>query len=86
MEKLLHRDLPLCGYMSITRTVKATAFRRLLDVEGLSGPGSAWPIHVHVISSILQRFFYQFPDASLCRYIVKRPEWLNQVSAATAVT
>jgi hypothetical protein len=72
------RDLPLCGYMSLTRTCKSQAFRRLLEAEGLGGPGSSWPLHVHVISSVLQRFFYQFPDASLCRYTVKQPDWLGQ--------
>lgn len=75
------RDAPLCGYMSVTRVGKATAFTRLLEVEGVGfNAGQPWPLHVHVIACVLQRFFFAWPQASLWRYTIKRPDWLAPVS------
>lgn len=49
-------------------------------VQGVSyNTGQPWPMHVHTIACILQRFCFQWPQASLCRYTVKTPDWLAEV-------
>jgi hypothetical protein len=59
---------------------KAAVFGRLLEVEGIAvDAGQPWPLHVHMVACILQRVFCQWPQASLCRYSIQRPEWLDSV-------
>lgn len=60
---------------------KAAVFGRLLEVEGVGDDaGRPWPLHVHMVACVLQRVFFQWPQASLCRYSIQRPEWLDSVS------
>lgn len=73
------RDIPLCGYLSLSRAAKPAVFARLLEAEGVSyNTGQPWPMHVHTIACILQRFCFHWPQASLCRYTVKTPDWLAE--------
>jgi hypothetical protein len=63
---------------------KAAVFGRLLEVEGIGfNAGRPWPLHVHTIACILQRVFLEWPQASLCRYTIQRPDWLASVCSCT---
>jgi hypothetical protein len=69
--------MPILCHMQAGKTA---VFSRLLEVEGIAvDAGQPWPLHVHMVACILQRVFFQWPQASLCRYSIQRPEWLHSV-------
>lgn len=75
-------EVPLAGYVSLTRCAKAEAFQKLLSTERLSQQQLSLlcPPHLQVIDVALNRFFTGFDEASLCRYTLKMQDWMHEVS------
>lgn len=73
-------EVPLNGYVSLTRCGKSEAFYKLLSMERLSSQQLSLlcPPHVQVINVALERFFASFDEASLCRYTLKVQDWMKQ--------